>query len=322
MTNDITHAESGGISDGATPTAQAAPHTETSQPDGGAGDMDDQGVEVPASDGNSKLEVDHPSLTKPTHATDAYLVTEKTPEQRQALLARVKESGFKLQDYIDMVADTYTSKEIYELWAAKLRKHAESYEKGQASERTPRLARSFIDYVGTVDHRLQKIESKIGITSTETKRPEEAPGEKTSVQTRFYNASAQDHSRSGGLQEDEPGWNVKGNFLSEVDSKHCLRVLFNWVQDRTASTEFHPDDEHPDPKSIEISEIRIHSDPVTTFLANKLDYEVHKDSVIRLKRPFRSLIREVDSIKKQLSVLESQYRYLDISSSLFTFHRN
>lgn len=306
MTDDTAHGESGGNLDGVTSTAQAAPHPEPSQPDQGVGDKDHQGLEVPGSVEKPKL--DQPEATKPANATDAYLLTEKPPDSKPHFWEYLKKRGYKLQDYIDIVADNATSKEIYDLWITKLQKYAESYDKSHASERTPRLARSFINYVGAVDDRLQKIESKIGITSNETKKPEDAPGEKHSVQTRFYNASTQPQSRSVSIDDDEPGWNVKGSFLSEMDSKHCLRVLFNWVQDHPTSTDSHTDDEHPDPERIEISEIRIHSDAITAFLAKQLDYEVHKDSVVRLKRPFRSLIRKVDSIKKQLSFLENEYR--------------
>lgn len=319
MADDTAHAESGGSLDGVPTTAQAAPHTQTSQLDEAGGGMDEKGVEVSASDEKSK--VDQPVLKKPTDASDTYLVAEKTPRLAQFLFEKEKD-GYTKQEYMEDLADCFTSEEIYAIWATKLRTYAESHDKAPASERTPRLARSFIDYVGTVDYRLQKIESRMVITPTETKNPEDAQGGEHSVQTRFFNASAQAHDRSGAIEEDEPGWNVKGNFLSEVDSKHCLRVLFNWVQDRTASTESHPDDEHPDPKSIEISEIRIDSEPITDFLAKQLDYEVHKDNIVRLKRPFRSLIRMVDPIKKQLSILESQYRYIDKSSSRFIFQGN
>lgn len=316
MTDDTAPGEPGGNLDGVTPTSQAAPHYEASQPDEGLGDKDYQEPEVAGSDRKSKI--DQPEVAKPTSATDAYLLTEKTPDSVHRLWESMKKRGYKLQDYLDVVADNATSKEIYDVWVTKLRKYAESYDKSHASERTPRLARSFIDYIGTVDDRLQKIESKIGITSKETKKPEDAPGEDHSVQTRFYNASAQPQSRSVGIDDDEPGWNVKGSFLSEMDSKHCLRVLFNWVQDHATSTDSQPDDEHPDPERIEISEIRIHSDPITAFLTKQLDYEVHKDSVVRLKRPFRSLIRKVDSIIKQLSFLENEYRYF-YSSFLNTY---
>lgn len=292
--------------DGVTPIAQAAPQHEPSQPDEGAGDKDNQEPGVTGGDRKSKIE--QPEVAEPTNAKDAYLLTEKTPDSVHELWEFMKKRGYTLQDYLDVVANNATSKEIYDLWVTKLRKYAESYDKSHASERTPRLARSFIDYVGAVDDRLQKIESKIGITSKETKKPEDAQGEKHSVQTRFYNASAQPQSRSVSIDDDEPGWNVKGSFLSETDSKHCLRVLFNWVQDQTTGTDSQPDDENPDPERIEISEIRIHSDPITAFLAKQLDYEIHKDSVVRLKRPFRSLIRKVDSIKKQLAFLENEYR--------------
>lgn len=306
MTDGTANVDSGDNLGDLTTTTQSAAHTELKQPDGGAEDKDDQGLKIPNS--GEKSSFDEPNVARPTNTSDAFLVTEKTPDCTHYFRDAIKKRGYELQYFMDVIAEHATSKEIYDLWATKLRKYAESYDKSQASERTPRLARSFIDYVGTVDERLQKIESKIGIATKEAKKPEDAPDKAHSVQTRFYNATEQPQARNTSLDDDEPGWNEAGSFLSEVDPKHCLRVLFNWAQDHHTGTDSQRDDEHPDPEHIEISEIRIHSEPLTAFLSKQLDYEIHKDSVVHLKRPFRSLIRKVDSIKKQLFFLETQFR--------------
>lgn len=306
MTDDTASGESGGNLEAIELTAQTAAHNDLAQPDEGADGKKDQQPEIPGSAEKSKA--NKQEVTKPTSASDAFLVTEKMPDYVHYFREAIKRGGAEIEYFMDVVAEHGTSKEIYDLWLKKLRKYAESYDKSPASERTPRLARSFIDYVGTVDDRLQKIESKIGMTAKETKKPEDIPGKAHSVQTRFYNASAQPQSRNASLDDDEPGWNIQGSFVSEVDPKHCLRVLFSWVQDHSTGTDSQRDDEHPGPESIEISEIRINSDPITAFLAKQLDYEVHKDSVVHLKRPFRSLIRNVDSIRRQLSFLENEFR--------------
>lgn len=314
MADDTAHSESGGKFDGVTPATQADTRTEASQPDERTGDKDDQDLADPVSE--EKANIDKPALPKSMDESDAHLLTEQmTVFARQWWESQTKR-GVRREDLLTTITESLTSRELYDLWSRKLRNYAESYEKGHASETTPRLARSFIDYVGTVDYRLQQIESRIGITSTEIKVPKDAPDDEVLVQTRFYNASAQPQPQNGGMEYDEPGWNVKGSFLSEVDSRHCLRVLFNWVQDHTAGTQSLSEDEHPDPKRINISEIRIHSDAITAFLANRLDYEVDNDSIVRLKWPFRSLIGNVDFIKKQLSILEDHYRYFQNSPSI------
>lgn len=307
MTENTATGESGGDLGRSTSTTQSAVHTEPGQPDECANDKEDQGVDTPGSVVNSKIH--EPGLAKPTNASDSFIVKEKMSDYTHFFREGLEKDGYGLKDFMDIVSEHATSKEIYELWATKLRKYAESYDKSHATETSPRLARSFMDYLGTVDDRLQKIESKIGLAAKETKKPEDVPDEGDSVQTRFYNASAQPQSRNTSMDDDEQGWNQQGSFLSEVDPKHCLRVLFNWLQDPNTGDDCPRDDEHPDPKRIEISEIRIHSDPITTFLAKQLDYEVQKDGVVRLKRPFRTLIRNVDSVKKQLSFLESEYMY-------------
>lgn len=307
MTDNTASGESGGDLGSLASTTKSAAHTEPAQPDEGVVDKEDQEGDAPGRGADSKIH--KPELAKPTNTSDAFIVKEKTTDYSHYFRKGLDKGGYGLEFFTNVVSEHATSKEIYDLWATKLRKYGESYDKTHATERNPRLVRSFMDYVGTVDDRLQKIESKIGLAAKETKKPEDVPGKGHSVQMRFYNASTQPQSRSTSIEDDEKGWNEQGSFLSEVDPKHCLRVLFNWVQDHNTGDDSSCDDEHPDPKRIEISEIRIHSDPITAFLAKQLDYEVHKDSVIRLKRPFRTLIRKIDSIKKQLSFLESEYGY-------------
>lgn len=195
------------------------------------------------------------------------------------------------------------------MWIDKLKEYAESYDTIPAGDRAPRLARSFVDYLRAVDDRLEKIESKIGINAKSMEQPKDKQGREHSVQTKFYNASAQPQSKGMSIEDDEAGWNEQGTFLSEMDQKHCLRVLFTWVPDQTIRTDLQSEDEQPDPERIEISNIRIHSEPITAFLAKQLDFEVQKDSVLHLKRPFRILIRKADAIKKQLAFLEREHRY-------------
>lgn len=306
MTDGASSGEAGGTSDSVTPTAQVTCPSRPLQSGEVAIEKDAQVLEVPGSD--AIAETGQPEITKTTKTTDDLLVSEKAPNPEHPFRAFVKKTGGTYQDYIDWVAEDTSSKEIYDMWVAKLGKYAESYDKSPESERAPRLARSFVDYVRTVDNRLEKIESKIGINAKSKKEPEDTAGKGHSVQTKFYNASAQPQSQSTSMDDDdEIGWNDRGTFISEVDPKHCLRVLFNWIQDHNTEDDSERDDEHPDPKHIEISDLRIHSDPITAFLAKQLDYDVQKNGVVHMKRPFRVLIRKSDAIKKQLSFLEHEY---------------
>jgi hypothetical protein len=307
MTDDASSGEAGETSAGVTPTAPVTTPTNPLHPDEGADNNDEQARGVSRSDGVP--ETDQPEMTKATNPYDALIASEEAPDPTGPFRVWLKATDWDLKSYMDAWSNELNSKEIYEMWVRKLRKYAESYDKSAAGERTPRLARSFVDYVQTVDDRLERIESKIGINGKSTKEPDKVPGQEHSVQTKFYNASTQPQSKSMSMEDDETGWNEQGSFISEVDRKHCLRVLFNWVQEHTTETDSQRNDEHPDPERIEISDIRIHSDPITAFLAKQLDYEVQKDSVVHLKRPFRILIRKVDSIKKQLASLEREYRY-------------
>jgi hypothetical protein len=295
----------GRASQGTTPAEPAMSRTQSSPSEESAVKGDSQAIQASSSEAISKP--DQPELKKANGDRDGLLFSEKPPNIEHDFRVWAKDKGIDVDSYLNEISEATSSTEIYKMWVSKLGKYAESYDKSPASERAPRLARSFIDYVRTVDDRLDKIESKMGINAKSTKAPEDTPGKEHTVQTKFYNASAQPQSQSTMTDGDEIGWNEKGTFLSEVDPKHCLRVLFNWVHRQTSDNDAERDDEHPDAENIEISDIRIHSEPVTSFIAKQLDYEVQKDGLMHLKRPFRTLIRKVDSIKKQLSLLEQEY---------------
>lgn len=308
MADSASAGDASGTSDGATPTAPAMTPNEPSRSYEGDGDNDDQAGEALGSDTISGT--DQPATAKTFSPYDALLASEKAPDPANQFRSFLSKEGLEVKDWLDsMITQFISSNEIYDMWVEKLRKYAETYDKSPPGERAPRLARSFVDYVRTVDERLQKIEVKLDIDSKLTKQPEDVAGKEHTVQTKFYNASAQPQPKGMGVDDDETGWSEQGTFLSEVDRKHCLRVLFNWVQEHTIEADPQRNDEHPDPELIEISDIRIHSDPIAAFLSKQLDYEIHKDSVVHLKRPFRILIRKADSIKKQLAFLEREYRY-------------
>ncbi|KAG8161101.1 hypothetical protein KVR01_009365 [Diaporthe batatas] len=308
MAESISSGGTGGTSSSVLPTAQTMSLIEPSQSEQGAGGNFPPAVESSNSEAESKP--GQPKMPKTANVTDSLLVSERLPVKSAPnfdLRGAFTIEGTHHNDFLEWVGAEASSTEIYNMWVSKLGKYADTYDKSPASERNPRLARSFIDYVRAVDDRLAAIESKVGINAQSIKEPEDTPGKGHTVQTTFYDASAQPQSQGTTSDDDEIGWNEQGAFLSQVDPKHCLRVLFNWVQQASSDNASPRNDEHPDPRSIQISEVRIHSDPISSFLAKQLDYDVHKDGVVHFKRPFRSLIRNVDSVKKQLSLLEQEH---------------
>lgn len=89
-------------------------------------------------------------------------------------------------------------------------------------------------------------------------------------------------------------WEHHGTFESEVDEDPLVRVLYRWTVPR-------PDDGRQAPSStdIDILELRIASRPVVDFLRREVGYDFSQNNVIHFAKPFRTLIRNLCSLKKE-----------------------
>ncbi|KAK7709402.1 hypothetical protein SLS64_006315 [Diaporthe eres] len=116
--------------------------------------------------------------------------------------------------------------------------------------------------------------------------------------------------------ETEDEWNVQGAFCSTVDPNHRIRALFKWKNKPhvdVADTQL-----PPDPKSVEILQIRVRSKPVAEFFQKVLDHDISNDGLIHIVKPFRCLIRKVDLIRQHVNRVGEQLllRSLPKTSSL------
>lgn len=216
-----------------------------------------------------------------------------------------------IRDYMMTASSEFTSAQLYEIYQMKLQrdsKEAGAPKKGQAS----RMVRTFVDFASSVEERLKKLEEKMDVSQNEEDVAPNKSGqsEHEKVEVRFYNLANQP-KKSQDSSKTVESWKSKGTFESEADTKHCIRVLFHWNvnngPEAAAKTSEEALSKAPDPEAIEIEEIRIHSKPITEFLASQADYEMHKDNTIHFRKPFRFLLTNAKAIRAQATKLQAKF---------------
>ncbi|KAF3768739.1 hypothetical protein M406DRAFT_286719 [Cryphonectria parasitica EP155] len=96
-----------------------------------------------------------------------------------------------------------------------------------------------------------------------------------------------------------------GRFSSTRDHPQVLRVLYNKLSDNTTI-----DKVNPKPEQVDIIYLNILSDPISSFFRDVLALDCGTGfACIRLSKPFRPLIRNLQPLRDHLNKLEKAYGY-------------
>ncbi|KAF2678847.1 hypothetical protein K458DRAFT_133217 [Lentithecium fluviatile CBS 122367] len=219
-------------------------------------------------------------------------------------------------DYVLKVAGRLTAKNLYDIYCKKLEiEEKKQTTPGTKVNKAPRFLRGFADYVRTLEDRIAKleisVEEKAGKENDEKKEEKAvaaAPTGDPSMRIAFYKCKAgQPIDFIDLINEDS--WKEKGTFTSEVDQKHFLRVLYEGNGTQSKGSE----DEVPEP-GIDILALQLHSAPVATFLEKLAQHQVHNNNLVRLIKPFRLLLQNVDAIKDHLKRLRELHSASTVQS--------
>lgn len=157
-----------------------------------------------------------------------------------------------------------------------------------------KTSQHLMSYISKLESRIERLEmneSKDDRLEHEGTRPIKPQTETT----RFF------------LESDEPRflldstlevWEIPGTFLSEVDVHPLVRVLYRRIRPRSDDGQY-----APNPKDIDILELRIASKHIADFLSRKFEYDLSVHGVLHLVKPFRTLIRSFSFIKEECNRL-------------------
>jgi hypothetical protein len=240
------------------------------------------------------------SILPPGPSTDEFQ-KEEMPDELEEAPASGTFSDRRLPYY----ARQFTSAQLYALQQLKIENDAKTT--GTRGDQAPRLIRTFVDLLDTVEKRLARLEEKVATESDESGKYNQGQSaeEDKDIRPRFY--SAENQVRRRGARSEEKMWTVKGSFDSERDPKHWLRVLFRWRSGDAELSDAAINDDPPDPEAIVLEELRIGSKAIVEFIEKLSTVELSERGVIRMKKPFRMLIFSMAAFREQLSFLERRY---------------
>lgn len=126
------------------------------------------------------------------------------------------------------------------------------------------------------------------------------------IDTRFYHCDGVEfHSdgdfRSGGAQFES------GHYLSRSDPVYLLRVLYAWKDEVEPNASAAAPGDAPDNGKVDIIAFMISSKPIADFFEKRLGLSTDVTRVVRIGKPFRSIIRNISQLRSHLLFLENRY---------------
>ncbi|KAJ4387560.1 hypothetical protein N0V93_008155 [Gnomoniopsis smithogilvyi] len=192
------------------------------------------------------------------------------------------------------------------------------------------LVAAMIDYVTKVEDNMERLEKTLddehlakGLTEEPLVEEKNAlPGRpkdgarhaKTPIkkladikmETRFYHCDGVFGPNGDFAQDGNPSAEP-GHYLSNTDPTHLLRVLYDWKDQLDSSDSTTVLGDAPDPAKIDIKAFMISSYPISEFFEERLGLSTDETRVIRIGKPFRSILRNFSQLKEHLSSLEESY---------------
>lgn len=132
------------------------------------------------------------------------------------------------------------------------------------------------------------------------------------LETRFYNSNNGFDFMGGGERSNSNTsecYNITHNnhYTSPLDPNYLIRVKFEWKEIAT-SRPTSVTESVPDSKDINVLSFMISSRPLTVFFQRRLNLDQKSDfPILKLAKPFRSVISNYGRLKDQLHVLTSRY---------------
>ncbi|KAH7303069.1 hypothetical protein B0I35DRAFT_447306 [Stachybotrys elegans] len=213
---------------------------------------------------------------------------------------------------------------LYQAYITRLEKnravpaHGEQEKK---SSKAPTMVRGVIDYVRTLEERIQKLEAAEMERLRKGKRTDDdeinvfnEPNPTNEwgdllLEVKFFHAEGE-FNNDGGWQDN---LHRKGSYQCNLDPKSLIRVLYNWAEG--AESKRLNNGQRPDPDDIDILALGIMSEPIAGFFKNRLGLEADKSNLVRIGKPFRPLIRNLKPLKEHLAKLEMDFGPTDGKST-------
>ncbi|KAM3069776.1 hypothetical protein ACMFMG_010484 [Clarireedia jacksonii] len=203
-------------------------------------------------------------------------------------------------------AKSVGSLDMFEAYKERAKIEAEkSDQRNQGSN----LVKGLVDYLRVLEDRINQLEPEIKIKFDNIiesiPRPAEIDDSKIEITVKFFNAAA--YLVPDGPLPTSDAETEKGTFVCCHDTQQLIRVLYSNIKDDETIPLRQADSEAPEADSIDILTFGVSSEAISRFLEKQLNGPSGKENLIRFGKPFKPLIRHIESFKNQLMKLERKY---------------
>lgn len=189
----------------------------------------------------------------------------------------------------------------------------------------PVLLRAVAEYLGETEDKLNTLQNSLQLNSVpplgmrdpthnqagDDPLPVDDPLGKVVMETRFYHCEDGFDFWTGnsGLPATTRAIADRNHYTSSSDPAYFIRALFQWKEMGTSHEQTLDTGDIPDPKDINLLTFMVSSRPLAVFFEKKLGLRPSTVSVpvLKLGKPFRSVICNHSHLKKQLELLMAKY---------------
>ncbi|KAH7020445.1 hypothetical protein EDB80DRAFT_222237 [Ilyonectria destructans] len=211
---------------------------------------------------------------------------------------------------------------LYKLYIKRLEYQQKSKGGGQETKesKAPKMVRGIVDYVRTLEDRIQKLESsEVGRAEKEKEKERQQTDQEIGVETSKPSYRVKEWGEIvpeiklfhiDGEFDSDGDWKYneakKGSYQCILDTNSLIRALYSWTEG-VPPPRIH---QQPlDPEHTDILIFGIISKPVASFFGDRLGIGDKSTPLsIRIGKPFRPLIRNLQPVRDQLAKLEEKYR--------------
>ncbi|KAF1961539.1 hypothetical protein CC80DRAFT_488785 [Byssothecium circinans] len=203
---------------------------------------------------------------------------------------------------------------LYKAYNGKLEIVEERRKKAQKSNRAdkerpgvaPRLFKEFADYLRTLENRIDKLEAGKGLketpsTGTKVGTRQEERGD-DAIKIVYYSCDQAEAVEFFDLTADER-WKEDYESITGTPKPNTLQILY----EAGGKDQSEPSAILATNPQSDILALKVHSNPLASFFEKLAGYQVHKDNLVRMVKPFRFLVRNASSIKEHLKWLQEYY---------------
>jgi hypothetical protein len=213
------------------------------------------------------------------------------------------------------LAVTTDSLVMFDAYKEKMRMEAK---KSDQRHQGSNLVKGLVDYLRVLEDRMDQIPEprargeKTDDTIIKSTKVDDSTVEAT---VKFFNAAAYTEVVNGSVNLISDEETEEGTFVCGHDTQQLIRVLYSKTRRDEAKPLKQADPQPPEVDDIDILTFGISSEAISEFLDNELQINkdhllMHTDHLIRFGKPFKPIIRNLGTFKKQLMKLESKYRWV------------